>query len=159
MKENQTLQVEKKRSSETEDHEKQHLATLKRLKRGDENELERKLRLEKVVASKQLRLAMETEEQRRTRLENDAATKRLRLAMETDEVRLEKMVAQVVPGDRGRKKSNKKGMDLIWFNLDLIWIEIGSFKKQKISRNELARPVMGTIFLVSDNMGRSDILG
>ena len=29
-------------SSETEDHEKQHLATLKRLKRGDENELERK---------------------------------------------------------------------------------------------------------------------
>ena len=33
----------KKRSSETEDHEKQCLATLKRLKRGDE---ERKLRLE-----------------------------------------------------------------------------------------------------------------
>ena len=31
-------------------HEKQHLATLKRLKRGDENELERKLRLEKVVS-------------------------------------------------------------------------------------------------------------
>ena len=30
------LQEEKKRSSETEDHEKQHLATLKRLKRGDE---------------------------------------------------------------------------------------------------------------------------
>ena len=37
----------KKRSSETDDYEKQHLATLKRLKRGDENELERKLRLEK----------------------------------------------------------------------------------------------------------------
>ena len=32
------LQEEKKRSPETEDHEKQHLATLKRLKRGDENE-------------------------------------------------------------------------------------------------------------------------
>ena len=31
----------KKRSSETEDHVKQRLATLKRLKRGDENELER----------------------------------------------------------------------------------------------------------------------
>ena len=45
---------------ETEDHKKQRLATLKRLKRGDENELERKLRLEKVVASKQLRLAVET---------------------------------------------------------------------------------------------------
>ena len=45
----------KKRSSETEDHQKQHLAILKRLKRGDENELERKLRLEKVVASKHLR--------------------------------------------------------------------------------------------------------
>ena len=44
------LQEEKKRSSATEDHEKQRLATLKRLKRGDENELERKLRLENVVA-------------------------------------------------------------------------------------------------------------
>ena len=31
------------------------------MKRGDENELERNLRLEKVVASKQLRLAVETE--------------------------------------------------------------------------------------------------
>ena len=51
------VQEENKRSSETEDHEKQRMATLKRLKRGDENELERKLRLEKVVASKQLRLA------------------------------------------------------------------------------------------------------
>ena len=30
------LQEEKKRSSETEDHEKQRLATLKRLKRDDE---------------------------------------------------------------------------------------------------------------------------
>ena len=38
------VQVEKKRSSETEDHEKQRLATFKRLKRDDENELERKLR-------------------------------------------------------------------------------------------------------------------
>ena len=63
-------------------HKKHRLATLKRLKRGDDNELERNLRLEKVVASKQLRLAMETEEERRARLENDAATKWLRLAME-----------------------------------------------------------------------------
>ena len=66
------------------------------MKRGDENELERKLRLEKVVAGKQLRLAVETEEERRARLENDAATKRLRLAMEMEEerkARLEKMVA------------------------------------------------------------------
>ena len=46
---------------------------LKRLKRGDNNELKRKLRLEKVVAGKQLRLAVETEEERRTRLENDAS--------------------------------------------------------------------------------------
>ena len=75
------LQEEKKRSSETEDQENQHLATLNRLKQGDENELERKLRPENVVA----RLAMETEEERRARLENDAATKRLSLAMETDE--------------------------------------------------------------------------
>ena len=61
----QKLQEEKKRSSETEDHEKQHLATLKTMKRGDDNELERKLRLEKMVA----RLAVETEEERRARLE------------------------------------------------------------------------------------------
>ena len=40
------LQEEKKRSSETENHEKQHMDTLTRLKRGDENELKRKLRLE-----------------------------------------------------------------------------------------------------------------
>ena len=42
------LQEEKKRSSATEDHEKQRLATLKRLKQGDEDELESKLRLEMV---------------------------------------------------------------------------------------------------------------
>ena len=48
------------------------------------------------------------------------ATKQLRLAMETDEE---------------RKAKN---------GLDMIWIEIGVL----ISRNELARPVMGTIFLV-----------
>ena len=91
------MQGEKKRLSETEDHEKQCLATLKILKRGDENELERKLKLEKVVASIQLRLAMETEEERRARLENDAATKWLRLALETEE-----------------ERRAKKGMDLIW---------------------------------------------
>ena len=51
-------------------HEKQRLATLKRLKRG---EVKEKPRLEKVVASKQLRLTAETEEERRTRLENAAA--------------------------------------------------------------------------------------
>ena len=39
-----------------ENHEKQRLATLKRLKRGDDNELEWNLRLKKVVASKQLRV-------------------------------------------------------------------------------------------------------
>ena len=47
----------KKRS--TDDYEKQRLATLKRLKRGEVD-----LRLEKVVASKQLRLAVETEEKK-----------------------------------------------------------------------------------------------
>ena len=55
-----------------ENHEKQRLATLKRLKRDDDSELKRNLRLEKVVTGKQLRLAVETEE-KRTRLENDAA--------------------------------------------------------------------------------------
>ena len=52
-------------NKKTENHKKQRLATLKRFKRGDDNELKRKLRLEKVVASKQLRLAVETEEERR----------------------------------------------------------------------------------------------
>ena len=53
-----------KRLPDTDVYEKQRLATLKRLKRGEVD-----LRLEKVVASKQLRLAVETEEERRTRLE------------------------------------------------------------------------------------------
>ena len=75
------IRHEKKR---TENHEKQRLATLKRLKRGDDNELERNLRWEKVAASKQLMLAVETEEERRARLENCAATKRLRLAMDEE---------------------------------------------------------------------------
>ena len=48
----------KKRSPNTDDYEKQRLATLKRLKRGEVD-----LRLGKVVASKQLRLAVETEEE------------------------------------------------------------------------------------------------
>ena len=59
------LQEEYKRSSETEDYKKQLLATLKRLKRGDESELESKLRLEKVVPNKQLMLALEKEDERR----------------------------------------------------------------------------------------------
>ena len=77
------------------------------MKRGDENELERKLRLEKVVVSKQLRLAVETEEERRARLENDAAAKWLRLAMEMDEERKATLgedgsyhTALVGPGDQ-----------------------------------------------------------
>ena len=89
--------------SETEDYEKQRLATLKRLKQCDENELNRKTRLEKVVASIQFRLAVETEDERRAKPENNAATKwlrfrksrlekivtttQLRLALETEEER------------------------------------------------------------------------
>ena len=42
---------------------------------------QRKLRLEKVVASKQLRLAMETEEERKARLEKMVATSQLMLAL------------------------------------------------------------------------------
>ena len=62
---------------------------------GDENELESRLRLEKVVASKQLRLAVETEEKRRAQLENGTATKMLMLAMEMDEERKEKLEKMV----------------------------------------------------------------
>ena len=42
-----------------------------RLRIGHENELERKLRLEKVITNKHL-VAMKTEEDTRARLENDA---------------------------------------------------------------------------------------
>ena len=62
----------RRENKKTENHEKQLLATLKRLKRGDDNELERNLRLRRwslanssgwgmVVATKRLRMAMETE--------------------------------------------------------------------------------------------------
>ena len=63
----------RRENEKIENHEKQRLAPLKRLKRCDDNELKRNLRQEKVVAGKQLRLAVETEEERRTRPENDAA--------------------------------------------------------------------------------------
>ena len=62
--------------------------TKKTFKQGDENELERKLRLE-VFSSKQLRLAMETEEKGRARLEKMVATP----------------TAQVGSGNRGQNKS------------------------------------------------------
>ena len=65
-----------------------------------ETDVERKARLEKMVATTQLRLALETEEERRAKNRNE-------------------------------------------FNLDLI------SKTFFTSRNELARPVMGTIFLVT----------
>ena len=65
---------------------------------------------------------MEMDEERKARLEKRIATTQLKLC----------------PGERGRKKSKK----WIGYDLDLNWIEIGV----SISRNELARPVMGTIF-------------
>ena len=55
----------RRENEKIENHEKQRLATLKRLKRGDDNELKRNLRLEKVVSGKQLRLAMETEDRKK----------------------------------------------------------------------------------------------
>ena len=55
------MQEGKNRSSE--DQKKRRLVTLKGLKQGDGNELERKLRPEKVVNNKHLRLAMETEQE------------------------------------------------------------------------------------------------
>ena len=73
---------------------------------------------------------METEEERRARLENDAAKKIAQVGhgwTKKEKQDWRKMVAmyhtaQVGPGDRGRKKSKKKGINLIWicfgFNLD-----------------------------------------
>ena len=74
--------------------------TLKRLKRGDENELERNLRLEKVVASKQLKFAMAMDVERKARLEKMVATTQLRLALETEE-------------EKKSKKRNEFNFDLI----------------------------------------------
>ena len=45
------------KNKKTENHERQRLATVKRLKRGDDNEFERNLRLKKVVSRKMLKLA------------------------------------------------------------------------------------------------------
>ena len=47
----------RRENEKIENHEKQRLAILKRLKRGDDNELKRNIRPEKVAAGKQLRLA------------------------------------------------------------------------------------------------------
>ena len=95
-----------------------------------ERDEERRARLEKMVATKPLRLAMKTEEERTARLENILATSHFRLALETEEER------------RAKKKNG--------FDLDLIWIEIGVLKNIIFSRNELARPVMGNSFLVTN---------
>ena len=67
------IQENKRRSSETEDHKIQHLATLKRLKRGDENELERNLNWRSWSLINTSGWPWR-EEERRARLENDAAT-------------------------------------------------------------------------------------
>ena len=90
------------------------MATLTRLKRGDENELERKLRLEKVVASEHLRLAMETEEKKEEqdwRMTGKDQT--AQFGHGDGQKKKSKTGAQVGPGDRGRKKS-KNGLDWIW---------------------------------------------
>ena len=87
---------------------------------------------------------METEDERRARLESDAATKWLRLVMETEEerkARLVKVIAITQLRLALEAEDERRKME----PLDIIWIEIGVFK---ILRNVLARPVMGTIFLV-----------
>ena len=111
----------KKRSSVTEDNENQRQATLKRLKRGDENELERNVPvsvycvpvsvyLEKVVASKQLKFAMETDIERKQ-----------------DWRRWEQPHSSGWPWRRRRKKSKKRN-------------EFNCYQKLFfLSRNELAR--------------------
>ena len=56
------------------------------------------------------------------------ATTQLRLSLETDE-----------------ERRAKNGLDLIWIEIEVL-----------ISRNELSRPVMGTIFLVSVVLGNGE---
>ena len=88
------------------------------MKQGDENELQRKLRLEEMVTSNHLRLAMEME--KRTRLENDAATKTAQFGDGDGRRKKSKTgengsyeTAQVGPEDRGRRRA-KNRFDLIW---------------------------------------------
>ena len=57
--------------SETEEPPETAPGHTQKIDEAIKNELERKLRLEKVVASKHLRLAVETEQDRRARLENE----------------------------------------------------------------------------------------
>ena len=83
-----------------------------------------------MVASKQVRLAIEMEDERGTRLENNAATKWLRLVMEME-----------------KKRRSKTGEDDS-YHTGWPWKYRTKKTKQKFSRNELARPVIGTIFLV-----------
>ena len=93
------------------------LTTLKRLKRSDENELERKLRLKKV--NKHLRLAMERQD-RKARLEKMVATKWLKLAMETRKKKSKTgedgsyYTAHRLALETEEEGRAKNGMDLIW---------------------------------------------
>ena len=84
---------------------------------------------------------MEREEDRKAKLENDGPINLLRLAMETDDerkARLEKMVDttqfRLALETEEERRALRNG-----FNFS---------KTHFFSRNELARPVMGTIFLV-----------
>ena len=63
------------------------------------------------------------------------ATKRFRLAMETDEERTARLEKMVVTAQLRLALETGKKEEQNW-----IWIEI------EVLRNELARPVMGTIF-------------
>ena len=90
------------------------------MKKGDEKELERNLRLENVVASKQHSLAVEMDEEKRAKLEMNQLPngsgwpwRQTKKERKTREV----VAVQVGPGDRGRKKSKKKRNG---FDLDLI---------------------------------------
>ena len=66
---------------------------------GDENELERKLRLEtaqetdeeRKAGNELLKLAMETDEERKARLKKMVVTTQLRLALETEDKRRARM--------------------------------------------------------------------
>ena len=118
------------------------------MKRGDENELERKIKLERVVTNKHLRLACRDGKRKKsktgeccsyqmaqfghvdgrrkkTRLEKMIATKRLKLAMEMDKkrkARLEKMVATTqlrLAFETEEERRAKNGLDLIWIYFGL----------------------------------------
>ena len=129
------LQEEKKQTSETEDHEKQRMATLKRLGKVMKmvwREIYDWRRWSLAKSSGWLWRQKEEQDWRMMQLPNgsgclgDGRRKKSKTGKYGSY-----HTAQIVPGNRGRQKRKKMDWIGFGFDLDLIWIEIGVFKNKK----------------------------